>query len=42
MITKNKIWKKIVKELKESERSKKITKEIMKRIKETPQSEDEL
>ena len=39
MITKNKFWINIVKELKEVERSKIITKEIMKRIKQTPQSE---
>ena len=42
MITKNKFWINIVKELKEVERSKAITEEIMKRIKQTPQSEDEL
>ncbi len=40
MITKNKIWKKIVEELKEVERSKKITADIMKRIKGMPQDEN--
>ena len=40
MITKNKIWKNIVKHLKEVERSKQFTAEIMKRIKDTPQNEN--
>ena len=40
MITKTNFWKKIQKELKEVERSKKFTSEIMKRIKDTPQDEN--
>ena len=39
MITKTKFWEKIIKELKEVERSKNFTQEIMKRIKEIPQDE---
>ncbi len=39
MITKTKFWEKIIKELKESERSKNFTQEVMKRIKEIPQDE---
>lgn len=40
MITKTSLWKKIVEELKETERSKQITSQIMRRIKETPQNEN--
>ena len=39
MITKTKFWEKIIKELKEVERSKNFTQEVMKRIKEIPQDE---
>ncbi len=40
MITRTEFWKKIQKELKEVNRSKKLTAEIMKRIKGIPQNED--
>tara|TARA_Y100001938_G_C7928760_1_gene348261 strand:- start:561 stop:698 length:138 start_codon:yes stop_codon:yes gene_type:complete len=40
MITKSKVWKNIVKELREVERSKNFTKNIMKRIKDIPQNEN--
>jgi hypothetical protein len=40
MITKSKVWKNIVKGLKEVERSKNFTQEIMARIKGIPQNED--
>ena len=40
MITRTEFWKKIQKELKEVNRSKKFTAEIMKRIKGIPQGED--
>jgi hypothetical protein len=39
VITKTKFWEKIIKELKEVERSKNFTQEVMKRIKEIPQDE---
>ena len=39
VITKTKFWEKIIKELKEAERSKNFTQQIMKRIKEIPQDE---
>jgi hypothetical protein len=40
VITKTEFWKKIQKELKEVERSKRFTVELMNRIKDIPQDED--
>ena len=40
LITKTEFWKKIKKELLESERSKKFTKQIMRIIKDVPQDEN--
>ena len=40
MITKTQFWKRVVKELKEVERSKQLTTNIMNKIKELPQNEN--
>jgi len=40
MITKNKFWKFIREELRNSERSKKITLEVLEKIKDIPQNEN--
>jgi hypothetical protein len=40
MITKTKMWKKIIQELKQADRSKKKLQKIMDLIKETPQDEN--
>ena len=40
MITKNKLWKFIKKELVEAERSKRVTLEVLEKIKDIPQYED--